>query len=81
VTESARRVRNGIIVLALALLAALLAMKFTGLDQKLLRILAIAAGLLVTMLLITYRALLKIAEAARSNPDPPPPDDDDEDDR
>jgi hypothetical protein len=73
VTHSARRIRTSIVVLALALLAGLLVLKLAGIDQKLLRILAIASGLLVTMLLITYRALLKIKEASRHNPDPPRP--------
>jgi uncharacterized membrane protein SirB2 len=79
--HAARRTRNGIIILAIGLLSALFALKWAGTEPKLLRILAISAGLLVTMLLITYRTLLKIVETARDNPAPPPPwDDDDEDD-
>jgi hypothetical protein len=67
-SPAARRIRIGLFILAGVLFAALLWMKRAGADETLLRILAIAAGLLVTMLFVTYRALLKMVEAARSQP-------------
>jgi hypothetical protein len=74
-----RRVRIGIGVVAALVLAGLLALRAAGADQSLLRILAISGGLLVTMLFVTYRALVKMVEAARANPNPPPWDDDKDD--
>jgi hypothetical protein len=70
-SQAARRIRIGLVILAGALLAALLWLKREGVDETLLRILAIAAGLLVTLLFVTYRALLKMVEAARSQPPTP----------
>jgi hypothetical protein len=79
VTSTAGRIRLAIAVIAAIVLAGLLVMKRTGVDEALLQVLAIGGGLLVTMLFVTYRALLKVVEAAKANPHPPPPDDDDED--
>jgi uncharacterized membrane protein YccC len=59
-----QRIRLGIAGLAIFLLLLLGFLKLLGIDQKLLRILMIAAGLLVGMLLITYRAFAGVAEAA-----------------
>jgi phage shock protein PspC (stress-responsive transcriptional regulator) len=60
-----QHLRLGISGLAIFLLLLLGFLKLLGIDQKLLRILMIAAGLLVGMLLITYRAFANVAEAAR----------------
>jgi hypothetical protein len=77
---SARRARLAIGIVAILVLAGLLALRQAGVETTLLRILAIGGGLLVTLLFVTYRALLSMVEAARGNPDPPPPDDDDDED-
>jgi len=69
-------VRRGVFALAAALIAGLAALRIAGIDRTLLAILAAAAGLLVAMLLITYRALAGVAEAAR-NAAPPQRDDKD----
>jgi prepilin signal peptidase PulO-like enzyme (type II secretory pathway) len=65
--------------LAVLLVAGLLVMRFFDVDRQLLKILTIASGLLVLLLLITYRAFAGVAEAARNGTLPPPPPDDDED--
>jgi ABC-type transport system involved in cytochrome c biogenesis permease subunit len=76
------RIKHGIYALAVLLLAGLLALRFVGVERDLLRILAVASGLLVLLLLITYRAFASVAEAARNGTlGPPPPPDDDEDER
>jgi ABC-type transport system involved in cytochrome c biogenesis permease subunit len=64
--------------LAVMLLAGLLLMRFFDMDRQLLKILAIASGLLVLLLLITYRAFAGVAEAAKDGTLPPPPDDDED---
>jgi ABC-type transport system involved in cytochrome c biogenesis permease subunit len=63
--------------LAILLLAGLLVLRFLDVDRQLLKILAIASGLLVLLLLITYRAFAGVAEAARDGTLPPPDDDED----
>ncbi len=79
--QTARRIRLSIALIAAVVLAGLLGLRELGVPQRLLAVLAIAGGLLVTLLIVTYRALLRIVETARANPHPPPPhDDDDEDD-
>jgi uncharacterized membrane protein len=65
--------------LAALLLTGLLVMRFLEVDRQILKILAIASGLLVVLLLITYRAFAGVAEAARDGTLPPPPPDNDED--
>jgi ABC-type transport system involved in cytochrome c biogenesis permease subunit len=65
--------------LAVTLLAGLVLLRVLDVDRQLLKILAIASGLLVLLLLITYRAFAGVAEAARDGTLPPPPPDDDED--
>ena len=75
-------IRRGIFVFAAALLAGLMALRFAGIDRTLLAILAAAAGLLVALLLITYRAFAGVVEAARNlPPEGSPPEEDDEDAR
>jgi drug/metabolite transporter (DMT)-like permease len=82
VNATQRRIRLGIVLVAAVVFAGLFLLKRAGVDEALLQVLAIGGALLVTMLFVTYRALLKVVEAARDNPHPPPPDDeDDEDDR
>jgi hypothetical protein len=79
VSSDVRRVRVTIAIVAALVILGLFVLKRIGVDEMLFRILAIAGGLLVTMLFVTYRALLKMVEAARTNPHPPPPDDDEDD--
>ncbi len=78
-SSPAGRIRAGIAVVAAVVVLTLFGLKQAGVDAALLRILAIAGGLLVTMLFVTYRALLNMVEAAKNNPDPPPQDDDEDD--
>ncbi|MGL4637384.1 MAG: hypothetical protein ACRCWF_15485 [Beijerinckiaceae bacterium] len=75
-----QRIKRGIYAFALLLLAGLGVLKWIAIDAKLFKILAISSGVLVAMLLMTYRAFEGVAEAARKAPQPPPsPDEDDED--
>jgi hypothetical protein len=64
--------------LAVLLLAGLLVIRFLDVDRQLLKILAIASGLLVLLLMITYRAFAGVAESARNGTLGPPPDDDED---
>jgi small neutral amino acid transporter SnatA (MarC family) len=80
VNATAGRIRLAIAIVAATVLAGLLVLRWLGIDRKLLTVLAIAGGLLVTLLFVTYRALLRIVETARANPHPPPQDDDDDED-
>jgi hypothetical protein len=73
------RIKRGIYVFAALLLMVLAGLRILDIDRSLLKILAIASGLLVLLLLITYRAFAGVAEAARDGTLPPPPPDDDED--
>jgi hypothetical protein len=73
------RIKQGIYCLAAGLLAGLLMLQWLDTDRGLLRILAIASGLLVLLLLITYRAFAGVAETARTMPQPPPDSGTDED--
>jgi hypothetical protein len=68
VNPSARRIRAGIAIVAVVVLAGLAALKSIGIDDRLFRILAIAGGLLVASLFVTYRALLNMVEAVRRMP-------------
>lgn len=77
-TDARRRVRTWIAITAGVLLGILLALRQAGIERDLLRILAIGAGLLVTLLIVTYRALVKAVDAAKANPNPPPWDDDED---
>jgi hypothetical protein len=74
------RIKRGIYGFAVLLLAGLALLRIQGADTALLKILTIAAGLLVLLLLITYRAFAGVAEAARNAPQPPPSADDDDED-
>jgi hypothetical protein len=76
-----RRIRIGIALTAAGVLGALLALRLAGTDETVMRILAAGGGLLVTLLFVTYRALERIAAAAKANPVPPPRSTDDEDER
>jgi urea transporter len=78
-----RRIKRGIYGFAVLLLAGLALLRFLDVDPVLFKILTVASGLLVLLLLITYRAFAGVAEAARNAPQPPPSadDDDDEDDQ
>jgi hypothetical protein len=73
VNPDVRRIRLALAGLAMAVLVALFFLKRAGIDDTLFRILAITGGLLVTLLFVTYRALLKMVEAAKANTQPPPP--------
>jgi hypothetical protein len=63
-------IKRGIYALAAALVAGLVALKFIGVERQLLLILTIASGLLVGLLLITYRVFEGVAETARNAPQP-----------
>ncbi|MFM9975225.1 MAG: hypothetical protein ACKVON_11735 [Beijerinckiaceae bacterium] len=65
------RIKRGIYGFAAVLLMGLALLRFFGADLVLLKILVIASGLLVLLLLITYRAFAGVAEAARHAPQPP----------
>ncbi len=73
------RIKRGIYVFAALLLAVLVGLRVLDIDRSLLKILAIASGLLVLLLLITYRAFAGVAEAARNGTLGPAPDDDEDD--
>jgi hypothetical protein len=73
------RIKQRIYILAALLLAGLLALRLAGIDQQIIKILAVAAGLLVLLLLITYRAFAGVAEQARNGTLGPPPADDEDD--
>jgi urea transporter len=75
-----RRIKRGIYGFAVLLLAGLALLRFLDVDPVLFKILTVASGLLVLLLLITYRAFAGVAEAARNAPQPPPSADDDDDD-
>jgi uncharacterized membrane protein len=82
-TDPGQRIRRGIFILAGLLILLLLLLRFIGIDQKLLRVFAISAALLVVVLYMTYRAFAGVAEAARNGTleqkfGPPPPDDEDD---
>jgi hypothetical protein len=70
VNAAAGRIRLAIFAVAGVVLAALLLLRFAQVDETLLRILAIGGGLLVTLLFVTYRALLKVVEAAKASQGP-----------
>lgn len=76
--QSARRVRIGIGIVAAAVILALFGLRRLGIEEMLWRILAAAGALLVTLLFVTYRALLKIVEAAHRQPQPLPYEDEDD---
>ena len=65
------QIKHGIYGLAIALLIVLAGLKFLGVGKQLLLIFALAGGLYVGLLLITYRAFEGVAEAARNAPQPP----------
>jgi hypothetical protein len=73
------RIKPGIYVFAALLLAVLAGLRVLDIDRSLLKILAIASGLLVLLLLITYRAFAGVAESARNGTLGPAPDDDEDD--
>jgi hypothetical protein len=77
----AANIRRAIAALAMLLLVTLGFLKWHGVDQKLMLILVIAAGLLVGLLLITYRAFVGVVAAAESRPEPLASELDDEDKR
>jgi hypothetical protein len=79
VSPTVRNIRLAIAAVAVFVLFGLLVLRRTGTDESLFRVLAIAGGLLVTMLFVTYRALLNMVEAAKANSHPPPTDDDEDD--
>ncbi|MGL4241908.1 MAG: hypothetical protein ACRCTI_12420 [Beijerinckiaceae bacterium] len=79
--DTGRRIKLSIGILAALIIGGVYAMHLAGAEPMLIRMVAIAGGLLVTLLIVTYRALRKIVEMAKANPTPPVPDDDDEDDR
>jgi hypothetical protein len=64
-------IKRGIYGFAAALVVFLAGLKFFGVDRQLLLILTLAGGLLVALLLITYRSFEAVAEAARNAPQPP----------
>ncbi len=72
-------IKRGIHAFAALLLAGLALLKWLDIDAQLFRILAISTGLLVAVLLMTYRAFAGVAEAARNAPQPAPSPEDDED--
>ena len=76
-----RRIKRGIYALAAFLLAALLGLRLLEIDRNLFKVLAVASGLLVLLLLITYRAFAGVAEAARNGTLGPPPAGNDKEDR
>lgn len=70
------RIRRGIYGLAALLLLGLFGLRLMEIDRSLLAIFAAASGLLVLLLLITYRAFAGVAEAARNGRLGPPAKDD-----
>jgi hypothetical protein len=79
VSDGRRRVRLWIAIVAALVALGLFALRQAGVEQALLNVLAISGGVLVTVLFVTYRALVNIVEMAKANPNPPPPDDDEDD--
>jgi hypothetical protein len=79
VTASQQRVLLSIGVVAAAVLAGLFALRRAGVDERLFTVLAVGGGALVTVLVVTYRALTRIVEAARAAPQQAVPDDDEDD--
>jgi len=73
------RIRRGIYGLAALLLLGLFGLRLMEIDRTLLAIFAAASGLLVVLLLITYRAFSSVAEAARNGTLGPPAKDDKDD--
>jgi hypothetical protein len=59
------RIKRGIYGLAALIVLILAGMRVAGVDRTLVGVLAGAGGLLVALLLITYRAFAGVAEAAR----------------
>jgi hypothetical protein len=74
--QEQKRIRKGIFLFGLVLFAGLLALRLLGVERRLLIVLGIASLLLVLLLLITYRALVGMAEEARKAPPPAPSDKD-----
>ena len=64
------QIKRGVYGLAVALLLVLVGLRFLGVGKQLLLIFALAGGLYVGLLLITYRAFEGVAEAARNAPQP-----------
>jgi hypothetical protein len=62
-TERAK-IRFAIYLLAVVILVALGIVRWWGIDPRVFKALAICGGLLVIMLLMTYRVLASIADAA-----------------
>ena len=75
------RIRRGIYGLAALLLLGLFGLRLMEIDRKLFKVLAVASGVLVLLLLITYRAFAGVAEAARNGTLGPPPPGNDKDDQ
>jgi hypothetical protein len=73
------RIRRGIYALAALLLLGLFGLRLLEIDRTLLAIFAAASGLLVVLLLITYRAFASVAESARNGTLGPPAKDDKDD--
>ncbi len=59
------RIKRGIYALAALIVLILAGLRVAGIDRALVGVLAGAGGLLVVLLLITYRAFAGVAEAAR----------------
>ncbi len=59
------RIKRGIYALAALVVLIAAGLRFTGADRTLVGIVAVSGGLLVVMLLITYRAFAGVAAAAR----------------
>jgi hypothetical protein len=66
-----KQIRTGIFAFGAVLFCGLLALRLLGIERRLLIVLGIASLLLVLLLLITYRALVGMAEEARKAPPPP----------
>ena len=64
----ARSIRRAIMAFAILLLLGLALLKSFGIERQLMLILVIASGLLVGLLLITYRAFIGVVEAANRAP-------------
>ncbi len=59
------RIKRGIYALAALIVLILAGLRIVGVDRALIGVLAGAGGLLVVLLLITYRAFAGVAEVAR----------------
>jgi hypothetical protein len=79
VTASQRRVLVSIGIVAAAVALGLFALRRAGVEERLFTVLAVGGGALVTVLIVTYRALSKIVEAARAAPQQAVQDDEDDD--